>query len=160
MYDFLLWVQSSVLGQFMRESGPWTYALVNLAHVLGVAALFGSVVVIDLRLMGVWPRTPLTLLADAAAPVATAGFILAAASGAGLLASNATEYVGNPFLLVKFPAIGLGLINVFVLRRLPAWRARGRDLSAREHRQLAIMGGISFTSWLTAVSAGRMIGYW
>jgi hypothetical protein len=40
----------------MRESGPWTYAFVNLTHILAVSALFGSVLVLDLRLLGVWSR--------------------------------------------------------------------------------------------------------
>jgi hypothetical protein len=154
-------MQASALGHFMRESGPWTYAIVNLAHILGIALLFGAVVIIDLRLIGVWRRTPLSALADAAAPVAVAGLGLAAMSGVGLLASNATEYIGNPFLYIKFPAIAVGLVNALVLSWSPAWRARGtRELSPRETRQLAWMGGTSLASWLTAIGAGRMIGYW
>jgi hypothetical protein len=48
-----------------------------------------------------------------------------------------------------------------VLSRTAAWRAKGvRDLSTGEQRQLAAMGGLSLASWLTAVGAGRMIGYW
>lgn len=161
MHTFLAWMQSSALGHLMRESGPWTYAIVNLAHILGVALLFGAVVILDLRLIGLWRRTPLSALADAAAPVATVGFGLAATSGVGLLASNATDYVGNPFLYIKFPAIAIGLVNALLLSVSPAWRARGtRELSQREHRQLAWMGGASLACWLTAIGAGRMIGYW
>ena len=100
MRDFMSWMQTSALGHFMRESGLWTYAIVNLFHILGVASLFGAIIIIDLRLLGLWRRTPLEALADAAAPVATCGFALAATSGVGLLATKATEYVGNPFLYV------------------------------------------------------------
>jgi hypothetical protein len=90
-----------------------------------------------------------------------AGFALAAASGVCLLAANAVEYDNNPFLLVKFAAIGLGLVNAVALRRTAAWRAHPtRDLSHVETRTLAAMGGVSLVSWLTAVAAGRMIGYW
>ncbi len=161
MYDVATWMQASALGHFMRESGPWTYAVVNLCHVLGVGSLFGSVLVLDLRLLGVWRRIPLEALAIATVPVAAAGFAVAAATGVGLLATNATDYVGNPFLAVKFPAIALGLINVLVLTRSPAWQARGdRELSRRENQQLAVMGGLSLACWLTAITAGRMIGYW
>lgn len=39
----------SALGRFIRESGPWTYPIVNLVHILGVASLFGSTLMIDLR---------------------------------------------------------------------------------------------------------------
>jgi hypothetical protein len=79
----------------------------------------------------------------------------------GLLATQATEYIGNPFFYIKFPAIALGLVNVLLIHRSAAWVAhRARDLSAREERQLAGMGGVSLLCWLTALSTGRMIGYW
>ena len=161
MHDFMTWMQTSALGHFMRESGPWTYAIVNLSHILGVASLFGAIVILDLRLMGVWSRTPLAALAEAAAPVAAFGFALAATSGIGLLATKATEYIGNPFLYIKFPAVAIGVVNALVLNFSPAWQARGRrELSQRENRQLAWMGGTSLACWLTAIGAGRMIGYW
>jgi hypothetical protein len=161
MHDALDWLQSSALATFMRDSGPWTYPVVNVVHVLGVATLFGAVLVLDLRLMGGWRRAPLAPITTVAAPVAMAGFALAAASGVCLLAANALEYEDNPVLLVKFSAIGLGLVNAMMLRRTSAWRARTtRDLSHSEARRLALMGGVSLISWLTAVCAGRIIGYW
>ena len=161
MDDTLAWLQESALGLFMRGSGPWTYPVVNVIHVLGVATLFGAVLVLDLRLLGGWRRTSLAPITTVAAPVAMAGFALAAASGVCLLAANALEYQDNPVLLVKFSAIGLGLINAIALRSTAAWRAHTtRNLSRSEARRLALMGGLSMVSWLTAIGAGRIIGYW
>ena len=161
MRDLLIWIEATGLGHLMRESGPWTYAIVNLAHIIGVSSLFGSLLVLDLRLLGFWRRVRLDELSSVVTPIAITGFALAATTGAAMLATKATAYVGNPFLLIKFPAIAIGLINVGVLKLTPAWRARGvRELTLGESRQLAVMGGISLLSWLTAVSAGRMIGYW
>src|ERR1700687_1173371 len=106
----------------MRESGVWAYGLVNLVHILGVASLFGSVLVLDLRLLGLWRKVTLPAISEPAVSVAAVGFVIAAVSGICLLATKATEYVGNPFLYIKFSAIGLGLLNVVVLSRLLAWK--------------------------------------
>jgi hypothetical protein len=161
MHDVLAWLESSALATFMRESGPWTYPVVNLIHVLGIAALFGAVLILDLRLLGAWRRAPLRAITTAAAPVAMAGVAIAAASGLCLLAANALQYQDNPILLVKFSAIGLGLINAVALRRTAAWRShKTRDLETSEARRLAVFGGVSLVSWLTAITAGRMLGYW
>jgi hypothetical protein len=161
MHGFMAWLQGSMLGHAMRESGVWTYGVVNLIHILGVASLFGSVLVLDLRLMGVWPKVPLPCITKPTVPIATGGFVIAAGSGIGLLATKATEYVGNPFLYIKFPAIALGILNVAALSFSPAWRERNhREASSRELLQLRIAGGISLVCWLTAIAAGRMIGYW
>jgi len=158
----LLWIEQTGLGHLMRESGPWTYAIVNVAHILGVSILFGSVLVLDLRLLGAWSRrVRIADLSGAVMSVAMPAFLVAIVTGAALLATKATAYVDNPFLLIKFPAIGLGVLNAGILNMTPAWREVGvRALRPGERRQLAVMGGISLASWLTAVTAGRMIGYW
>jgi hypothetical protein len=161
VHDLLASIEASALGRIMRGSGPWTYAVVNMTHVLGIASLFGAILVLDLRLLGLGHRIPLRPLADAAVPVARVGFVIAVASGAALLASNATDYAGNPFLLIKFPAIGIGLLNALVLARSASWSAAlGGAPTALDSRRLGVMGGVSLASWLTAVSAGRLIGYW
>ncbi len=161
MYDLFVWLEGSGLGRVMRQSGPWTYAIVNLSHILGVSSLFGSVLVLDLRLLGVGRRVPLGPLSAAVLPVTVVGLALAATTGVALFATKTTEYFGNPFLLIKFPAIALALVNALVIGRTEAWRARStRELSTREERQLAVMGGVSLACWLTAVAAGRLIAYW
>jgi uncharacterized protein DUF6644 len=161
LYAWLAWLEGSALGHAMRSSGVWMYGIVNLTHILGVSALFGSLLVLDLRLLGVWSRVPLATITVPTVPVARTGFAVAATTGLCLLATNATEYAGNPFLYIKFPAIALGLLNVAILSTLPGWKARHvRELTPRERRPLAVAGGVSLACWLIAVAAGRMIGYW
>ena len=57
-----MWLEGSALGQLMRTAGVWSYGVVNLVHILGLSTLFGSVLVLDLRLLGAWRRVPLTAL--------------------------------------------------------------------------------------------------
>ncbi len=161
MREFLTWLEASGLGHAMRDAGVWSYGVANLIHILGVATLFGSILVLDLRLLGLWARAPLGAIAAPTVPLAVAGFTIAVLSGACLISTNATEYLGNPFLLIKFPAIGLGLLNALAMGSMTAWRERKtREPRPEERRRLAIFGGVSLASWLTALSAGRLIGYW
>ena len=161
MYELLAWLQSSALGHAVRSAGVWAYGVINLTHILGVSSLFGAVLVLDLRLLGFWRRVDIASISRPTVPIAATGFAVAACSGICMLATNGTDYVGNPFIYIKFPAIALGLINVAALSFSTAWRARKeRDLSPKELSQLKIFGGLSLACWLTAISAGRMIGYW
>ena len=161
MRTFLTWMQASALGVMVRDSGVWTYAFLNLFHILGVSTLFGSILILDLRLLGLARRLPLADLSRFTLPISKTGFAVAAATGVMMLSTNGTEYIGNPYLPIKFAAIGAGLVNIAVVNRLDAWRSLGRrELTPRETRMLAIAGGTSLISWLTAVTAGRMIGYW
>jgi uncharacterized membrane protein len=157
----LVWLERSALGEFMRTSSLWIYPVINLLHIFGIAALFGGAAIIDLRLLGLWRRAPLAAISEAAVPVSAAGFVLAAGTGVCLLVTKSTEYIGNPYLWIKFSAIFAGLINVALLNVSPAWKAhRVRELDAHEHRRLAVFGAISLAAWVTAVAAGRLIAYW
>jgi hypothetical protein len=155
--DVAAWLEASLVARALK-AGPWVYPLVNLAHLLGVALLLGAIAALDLRLVGLWPETPVATLARATVPVASTGLALALLTGPALLAVRATEYVENPFLWTKFAAVAIGLANLAALHRSAAWR--GGDGGGHHRRRFALAGGLSLAAWVAAVSAGRMIAYW
>jgi hypothetical protein len=155
------WLEHSALGEFTRSLGVWSYGIINLVHILGITLLFGSILILDLRLLGAWRQVPLALLSRPTTTMAQIGFVLAVSSGIPMLTVKTTDYIGNPFLLIKFPAIALALVNIWLVHRSAAWRAhRQRDLQPAEQRRLAQGAAVSLTFWLTAITSGRMIGYW
>ena len=48
-------VEATGLGRFMREA-LWAYPAVETTHIVGLALLFGSIAVVDLRLLGAGRR--------------------------------------------------------------------------------------------------------
>ena len=67
----------------MRESGVWTYGIVNLAHILGIAMLFGAILVLDLRLLGLWQQMKLVSVSRPLVSIAAIGLALAVANLGG-----------------------------------------------------------------------------
>lgn len=162
MYEWMAWLENSALAETLRGLGIWTYGLLNLAHILGIATLFGSVLILDLRLMGAWRSIGTAPLVRATVPLAVIGFVLAAVSGVMMLSFNTTEYHGNPFVYTKFPLIGVALVNVLVVQRLGAWqRAKtGQAAAPGDDTKLHVSGAVSLLTWLGVVTCGRLIGYW
>ena len=155
------WLEHSWLGVFTRSLGVWSYGVINLVHILGITLLFGSILILDLRLLGAWRQIPLSVLSRPTTTMAMIGFGLAVASGIPMLTVKTTDYIGNPFLLIKFPAITLALLNVWLVHRSTAWQAHfTRELEPAEQWRLAQGAGLSLAFWLTAITSGRMIGYW
>lgn len=162
MYELMAWLEGSALAQMLRGLGVWTYGVLNLVHIIGISTLFGAVLLLDLRLMGLWRSVPAATLIRPTVPLAAAGFVVAAASGIMLILFNTTEYHGNPFLYVKLPVIVIGLVNVAIVQRLAAWRraVAGEETAPGDAVVLRIAGAVSLLIWLTVVTCGRMIGYW
>ena len=123
-------------------------------HVLGIALLVGAIVLLDLRLLGAWRSIPVATIARPAVTLSAIGLAIAILTGPLLLIVQATEYVANPFLYIKFAAILVGLVNVAALRLAGDWTEEGR------HIRRAIAAVLSLLAWLTALTAGRLIAYW
>jgi hypothetical protein len=162
MFELMAWLEATALSEFLRGLDIWTYGLLNLVHILGISTLFGSVLLLDLRLMGLWRSIPLPIVIRPTVPLAAIGFILAATSGSLMFSFNTTNYHGNPFLYVKLPMIVVALINVAIIQRLAAWRRAkaGTPAEPGDQRTLVIGGALSLLTWTTVVTCGRMIGYW
>lgn len=162
IYEVMAWLEASAMAEALRGLGVWTYGIINLVHVLGISKLFGAILLLDLRLIGAWKSIPVSTVARPTVVLAAIGFVMAVTSGIMMLSFNTTEYHGNPFLYIKLPMVVLGMVNVAVISRLPAWRrARGgQALQVSDPRTLAFAGAVSLTIWLTVIVCGRMIGYW
>lgn len=161
MLDWLAWYEASALADFVRNSGPYTYGIVNLFHIFGIALLFGAITVLDLRLLGLWKTTPIASLARPIVPVAGVGLVLAMLSGATIFSVQATEYYYNPFVAIKFIALLLGIANVAALHSSAAWRAiETANCTGKGRARLALGAAVSLGCWITVIAAGRMIAYW
>ncbi len=141
---------------WLRRSGT-VYLLVNAAHIGSIGLLIGSIVPLDLRLLGLIRPGPLAVLAPVLARTAAAGLALAVLTGAMLLSVRPLEYLQNPAFLTKMGLLGAGALNAWAVRRGPAW-ARVLD-QGKAGGVLRIQAGASLLLWLGCLVAGRWIGF-
>ncbi|RZT92552.1 DUF2214 domain-containing protein [Rivibacter subsaxonicus] len=148
-------VEQWPLAVLLRES-RWLYPLVSALHISGIAALFGSLLVLDLRLLGLHRNVPLTAIARCAWPVAVAGLALALVTGPLLLITKPTEYIANPALAIKFVLIALAFANVaFFHARFPGVLRGLRPVSLG----VRISAAASLLLWWCVMLAGRAIAF-
>ena len=119
-------LQETGVATALRQSF-WVYPFVNAAHVIGLALLFGSIVPLDLRLLGVWRRVPLAAMSRILLPVALVGLLLAITTGPLLFSVRASEYVVMPLLWLKLALIACAIANALLLRLSLAWSAHARS---------------------------------
>jgi len=141
----------SALAQWLRFS-RWGYAAVNTAHVLGIALLVGSILPLNLRLIGVWRSVPLEPLARVLLPVAATGLVLAMGTGALLFITRATEYAALDLFFVKLALIATGAIHALSVHL-------GTGLKEASRSRLRLAGAISLSIWLAALVSGRMLAF-
>lgn len=133
------------------------YPLVNAAHIISLGLLLGAIATLDLRLLGLFRDHPVAVLGPPLWRVAACGLALAAVTGFLLFSTRPLAYAENPAFLAKLGLIGLGLLNLLVLRFNAHWRrALGGGAVHWSVRAAALL---SLVAWLGAVVAGRWIGF-
>jgi hypothetical protein len=137
--------QLPLAGTFRSSLVP--YALLNAGHILSIALLIGSVVPLDLGIIGApgfgWTREAATALRR----TAIAGFTGIVFTGLFLFAVRPVDYLHNPAFLLKIAAIGLAAANAWLYPRI----------SLRYIQRL--QAAASLAIWIIVLLAGRFIGF-
>ena len=152
--DWAATLEATALATGLRNS-VWSYPLVNAAHILGVALLVGSIVPLDLRLLGAWRAVALEPLWRVLTRIAGSGLVLAGIFGMLLFITRATEYVSSNLFIAKMFAVAIGTVNALALRIPP--QAQSKEW--KPPLRLRFGAGLSLTAWLTALTLGRLVGY-
>ena len=146
-------VEGTGLAQFLRSS-RWGYAAVNAAHIFAVALLVGSVVPLNLRLLGVWRGVSREAVVRMLAPVAASGLALALLTGPLLFSIRARDYSGVGFLQLKLAFIAVGVLSALAL-----CRTHGFLLRDAPRARLAGHAVLSLVCWPGALVCGRLIAF-
>ena len=162
-------LEASGLGQAMRQ-WMWLYPAVETVHIVGIGLLFGSIAILDLRLLGFSRSISVKRLAGHVLPWTAASFLLIVPSGLMMFTAHATDFISSPVFVTKICLILTGglnaaLFHAVVLPRAEAWdsaemRAEMRDetrklppLSAR------LAGAASLLIWIAVIACGRLLAY-
>jgi hypothetical protein len=155
LLPFFQWCYDTSVGETIRNS-TWLFPLIEAFHLLGFALTVGSVLLVDLRLLGTGLRkqSPAELSAGAQ-PLLIGGIILMFASGIPLFLCESVKcYYSFPFW-VKMASLALAIIFTFtVIHRVVQTDAASNGSTAG--RLAAIT---SLVLWFGVAWGGRWIGF-
>jgi hypothetical protein len=147
------WLGSTTVGMTIRSSAA-LIALTQIIHLLGLAMLIGTILMIDMTLMGVgFRRHPAARIARELAPWTIAGLIVMLVSGPLILSSETLKCFESSFFWMKMSALAVAIAFYFLVHR-PVARA---DPPVRPWRA-RLVGSVSIALWLAVALAGKMIG--
>jgi hypothetical protein len=157
--SFIQAIESSAVGEWMRTNllaMPW----VNALHVLSITVVFGTILVVDLRLLGLVDRArAVTRVSDEMLRLTWVAFAGAVITGALFFAANATTYWFNNAFRFKMLAILLAGINMLVFQFLTYRNVAAWDRHATPPTTARVAGALSILLWATVIVLGRVIGF-
>ena len=156
--DLLSWIESSLLGTWVRESiSLWAYPGMLSLHTIGLGFVVGASAAIDLRLLGWAPSLSLQSI-EKFFPLVWVGFWINALSGLLLLAAAATSLMTNAIFVVKLVFVVLGVVNVRVIK-MRVFGDRKIVESGIVPRRGRALAWMSLGWWILAIVFGRLTAY-
>ncbi|MFT3904739.1 MAG: hypothetical protein QM718_00330 [Steroidobacteraceae bacterium] len=162
MYEFLGKLQDLGIAQAVRgDYGfEWLFPIVETIHVLALAVVFGSILMVDLRLLGITSRTSLvSRLTKEVLPWTWTAWTIAAITGTLLFISKAQTYFYNlqfdlKFLFMFLAAVNMGIFHLGAYKSVAQWDSQVPTPAAAKRA-----GVISLVCWSLVIVFGRWIGF-
>lgn len=153
------WLQRTSLAVQIRDS-LFAFPLIESTHVIGLTLVFGTIVIVDLKLLGIAsPDRSFQRLSSDVLKWTWGAFVLTAVTGALMFMTNAAVYFHNNYFRAKVVLLVLAAINVAAFE-LTAGRKVEQWGQARSAPPLGrAIAAVSLIIWVGIIVTGRMIGF-
>ena len=144
-------IEASALGQTIRES-TWLFPAIESTHLLALAMLGGSILIMSFSILGWGLKTPVADLYRSAHRYLNAAVIVLLITGVLLGISEPVKLYGRQAFWVKMISLAIALlVTYFVFNPLVRRGASGLGL-----RSVTVL---TMAAWLLVAMAGRWIGF-
>ena len=156
---FCAWLELTPFSRHLQEV-EWAVPAVQTVHLLAIAAVMGSMLLYNLRLLGLrGADMPLARVSSRFVPVVFGSVLLLLVSGAVMIAAEPGRSLLNPVFQLKMAllvaALVLTVATAWPLRRRPDYWSQGRWRG----RLARLLGTASIGVWVAILCAGRWIAY-
>jgi hypothetical protein len=160
MKQFAFWLSTTSPSVFIQEHNTWAIPTIQSVHIVGIAMVMGSVLMIDLRILG-WGWTDQTLRQTASrfGPWLTGSLWLLLATGALMvIAEPVRELVTFSFWL-KMALVAVGTLVAATFQRTLRRHEQQWEETLVHRPSIKALAILTFLMWACIIVLGRLIAY-
>jgi len=155
----LKFLEASGLAARIRDS-VFLFPMIESTHVIGLALVFGTIAVIDLRLLGIAStQRSFHRMASDILKWTWGAFALTALTGSLMFITNATVYYHNFFFRMKMLLLALTGMNMLFFELTAGRTIHGWDRAPSAPRAGKAVAALSLAMWIGIICMGRLIGF-
>ncbi len=150
------WLQTAAIASSFMFDNPWVWPVNEIFHFVGLCILFGVVLLVNLRMLGVLQGVSFAAL-HRLLPWVIVGFAINAVTGMLFFVANHAQYVANPAFHWKIVLMLLAGVNFLYVTVYEEGWALGTDESAAPLTKILAASSIVF--WVGVIFLGRWLPY-
>lgn len=151
-------IEALPLARMMRES-LWAYPIVETVHIVGFAILVGSVVMFDLRVLGLSKGISVRALSRHLLPWSLAALLLIVPTGFLMFTAHASDFLANRTFQLKMGLLMLAGINAVIFRTGPYMSVQEWDTGTPAPLAAKLTVAASIAIWFSIIACGRLLAY-
>jgi hypothetical protein len=152
VFPLFEWLDHTPIGEALRTNRV-LFPLVSSFHLLGLALLVGTILIVDLALVGAgMRRQPVSRVARQLEPFTLTGLAVMLITGPVLLTGEAMKLYCNLAFWIKLGLVGLAIAFYFTIHRKAT--SDGASLTRRGAKSVGI---VSLALWICACLAAKSI---
>jgi len=154
--QFALWLSTTAPSLFIQDHNAWAIPAIQSVHIVGIAMVMGSVLMIDLRILG-WAGTDQTLrqTADRFGPWLTGSLWLLLATGILMIVGEPVRELVTFSFWLKMALVAVGALAAVIFQRTLRRHGEGRLVRA----SVKASAILTFLVWACVIVLGRLIAY-
>jgi len=155
----LRWLEASALATRIRDS-LYLFPFLESIHVIGLALVFGTIAIIDLRLLGAAStERPFKRMASDILKWTWIAFGLTALTGSLMFITNAGVYYHNFYFRAKMVLLVLAAVNMLSFELTLGRSVHRWDKATAAPPAGRAVAVLSLVIWISVIFAGRLIGF-
>jgi hypothetical protein len=159
LIGFCSWLESTAPSQVVQNVG-WIIPTVQTVHILCVAIVFSSAVLVDLRLLRLLGRdVPLPAVARRYLPTTWPVLLVLMITGGVLIVGEPRRSLLNSTFYIKMALLAVAIVMTLGLQRSLRASPNFWELTAARRAAAGIAAAASMLVWCGIIFAGRWIAY-
>jgi hypothetical protein len=158
--DFALWLATTSPSVFIQEHNTWAIPTIQSVHILGIAMVMGSVLMISLRILGLtWTDQTLRQTTARFAPWLNGSLWLLLATGLLMVIGEPVRELVTFSFWMKMTLVAVGTVVALIFQRSVRRHERQWDERIVHRGPIKLMAVGTVLIWMAIIFLGRLIAY-
>ena len=160
MKQFALWLSTTSPSVFIQEHNTWAIPTIQSIHIVGIALVMGSVLMIDLRILGwAWADQTLRETTRRFAPWLTGALWLMLVTGILMVVGEPVRELVTFSFWLKMCLVAIGALVVTIFQRTLRRHEQQWERTLVHKRSIKALAIVTFLVWACIIVLGRLIAY-
>jgi hypothetical protein len=158
--QFALWLATTPPSVFIQEHNTWAIPAIQSIHIVGIALVMGSVLMIDLRILGwAWADETLPQTTRRFGPWLSGALWLLLATGILMVIGEPVRELVTVSFWLKMSLVAIGATVAVAFQRTVRHHERRWEGTLVHQRAIKLLAVFMFLIWACIIVLGRLIAY-